>query len=60
VGEILSPTDIEANHTHDEELRGVDLSRPLPVKGLSDAAFSSLQARGEEERDGVAVILASD
>ena len=60
MGETPSSINIEANHTHDEELRGVDLSRPLAAKGLSDAAFSSLQANAEEQRDGATVILASD
>ncbi|MES2876433.1 MAG: hypothetical protein V4678_03095 [Patescibacteria group bacterium] len=63
MGEALSLTDeqnLVADHTHDEHLRGVDLSRPSTAHSLGEIAFVSLSKHYGEDRDGAMVVPAAE
>lgn len=65
MSETITPTthvlEEEVTHTHDEHLRGVDLSRPKKNKhDLGQVAFDSHLAHYEEDRDSVSVIPAAE
>ena len=58
-----SPLNSEQNpdHTHDEHLRGVDLSRRQATPlDLADVAFNAHLNNYGEDRDGITVIPAAE
>ncbi|MBC7512560.1 hypothetical protein H7142_02805 [Candidatus Saccharibacteria bacterium] len=53
-------TEYPSFHTHDEELRGVDLGREVAVVQFGQATVATLHAEYGELRDGADIVPASE
>lgn len=58
IGKDDTPED--AFHTHDEELRGVDFSRPKAALRAGESTVAMLHMPYEETRDGARVVPATE
>lgn len=64
MGETINTSTMEeeqqAFHTHDEELRGVDLRREVSTKHFGRTTVAMLHAEYGEVRDGADIVPASE